>query len=822
MRKLRLRIRLQDRTDPNPVQVEEVSQSTSGVSDRADGDVARNEKPAAKCMRKKREKLKQDPIAWAAHKAAEAERHRQRRKSRIEEQKNRDRETAKMRNRKYQAKHGKGAKTPKAKPVKTRQEHKTEQEYWRERQQACRARKSIQKKTWDKVKDRDRKRATRAAKKLSKQESTQHPDFTPQQGYSQSAKRKALGRLWDKLPSDPNKFAELVSELTKTKRLTPRKKAALEARGIAKSSRRQLDFGRNKAWENVKRCISELKSRRDDKGKERRRIIAASMLIEKRYRLRRQLARDLGVRPNYFTNLDQRTESEASTLRRPRSDRTCMDVIREIQDTYRSSEVSRTLPTMRNVKSDLKERRVMEVTVNRAYDIWKKKSPQTDVSLSSFQKLSPEDVLLQRRTRLIQCLCEYCTDIMLKLKVLNQVASACNLPGCKIVDKYELIANTVCPKENGDANFNLKCLDRNCDECGVKLLDNKYERLVATNGDRETGWLKWENRSYVHLNRPKTKRVIAEKTGTVRQLIRELEEESVPLAKHVFVANWQQSMYSKICKELDATTVVFVMDFAGNYACVLQDEIQSVHWATEQVTVHPIVAFYYCQEHAIPDDFHVTQEAIVIISNDLKHDAHAVDHFQKLALEHLREKRGRCVNTLVEFTDGCAAQYKSKMPFADISFSQQELDVNIERHFFGSRHGKGPSDGVSGVVKSAVRRAVVTRQAIINTAEAMFNYCAENLTRSDCKSQKRDFIFVKAGEINRQRPDREVKSALPGTRLLHAVRSVEPGVVAVRLLSCFCHACRNDECGNCHNVAYTPPWQTRALAMKVTVKVCCI
>ena len=178
---------------------------------------------------------------------------------------------------------------------------------------------------------------------------------------------------------------------------------------------------------------------------------------------------------------------------------------------------------------------------------------------------------------------------------------------------------------------------------------------------------------------------------------------------------------------------------------------------------------------------------------------------------HLRNNRGVTVNQVIEFTDGCAGQYKSKLPFSDISFSVEDMGVKRERHYFGSRHGKGPSDGVSGVVKSAVRRAVVARRAVVDTAVSMFTYLQENMTKNDCKCQRRVFVYVAAGDIDRDRPSRTVKTALPGTRSLQAVRSVQPGVVGVRLLSCFCPGCQGDE--PCNNSNFTHPWQKRVLKM---------
>jgi hypothetical protein len=119
-------------------------------------------------------------------------------------------------------------------------------------------------------------------------------------------------------------------------------------------------------------------------------------------------------------------------------------------------------------------------------------------------------------------------------------------------------------------------------------------------------------------------------------MVEEMLDQCKPLARHLFYAMWQQAMYSLITKNLPKEWAVCVMDFAQNYSCTQQDEIQSAHWAIQQVTVHPLVVFYYCE---CEGHDHIIQEAVVFISEDLKHDAHAVNHFRKLCIAHLREKR---------------------------------------------------------------------------------------------------------------------------------------------------------------------------------------
>lgn len=55
----------------------------------------------------------------------------------------------------------------------------------------------------------------------------------------------------------------------------------------------------------------------------------------------------------------------------------------------------------------------------------------------------------------------------------------------------------------------------------------------------------------------------------------------------------------------------------------------------------------------------------------------------------------------------------------------------VERHFYGSRHGKGPSDGAGAVVKSGARRAVMGMNVVINNAEDLYNFGKEKLESTE-------------------------------------------------------------------------------------------
>ena len=60
---------------------------------------------------------------------------------------------------------------------------------------------------------------------------------------------------------------------------------------------------------------------------------------------------------------------------------------------------------------------------------------------------------------------------------------------------------------------------------------------------------------------------------------------------------------------------------------------------------------------------------------------------------------GDDVKHIVEFTDGCSSQFRSRHTTLDLSYARKDFGVNIQRLYFETSHGKGPSDGEGRVKK---------------------------------------------------------------------------------------------------------------------------
>ena len=176
--------------------------------------------------------------------------------------------------------------------------------------------------------------------------------------------------------------------------------------------------------------------------------------------------------------------------------------------------------------------------------------------------------------------------------------------------------------------------------------------------------------------------------GSTKDLIDILSKDCQGLAQHIHIARWQQDRFPESVSKCEANEVIELMEFAQNYLCTYQHEAQGAHWGHNQVTIHLVVTYYKCPKEKCDQ---TVREDFICITPDLKHDHFAVKEFEEGVTFFLETERGLAIETKTQYTDGCASQYKSVNAFKDIASDTK----NVTRNFFGSRHGKGPSDAVT-------------------------------------------------------------------------------------------------------------------------------
>lgn len=284
--------------------------------------------------------------------------------------------------------------------------------------------------------------------------------------------------------------------------------------------------------------------------------------------------------------------------------------------------------------------------------------------------------------------------MQLRLDAINSFLAKKNHRELTLTNRMTALDMTLCPKVD---NFHdIDCVERKCEHCGIKAIHLHLQSVLDNYSDEITSWSVWtlkteEYRQSDGSLKSVTKWKQVNKTGPFDQLVSEVEEEMASYSLHMHNANWQYRQFANLRENLPDKWLLTVSDFGQNYTCHHQEEIQGAHWSRSETTIHPVVAYYNT-------DAGITRESFIFLSNDHKHDAHASHFYQIKAIEDLF-RRGMQFEKIVHFSDGCASQYKGKTNFVDVSFAEVDTGVVTEKHYFGTRHGKGPCDAEIGVLK---------------------------------------------------------------------------------------------------------------------------
>ena len=179
------------------------------------------------------------------------------------------------------------------------------------------------------------------------------------------------------------------------------------------------------------------------------------------------------------------------------------------------------------------------------------------------------------------------------------------------------------------------CIYRDCSQYGVIYFQ---EALCRNNTNvawsKSVVWHQWEK--VESANYPKVKKKSFDKiryTGPLSTLLTKYIESLHKISVHMFDFRWQAFQFNECKKLLQNGDCLFIIDFTQNYSHHGQDEILGAYWLRKQSTLHPFVIYFLCPEEC----GHLVKEEVMILSDDLKHDAQAVEKFTDKVLEHLKQ-----------------------------------------------------------------------------------------------------------------------------------------------------------------------------------------
>ena len=437
-------------------------------------------------------------------------------------------------------------------------------------------------------------------------------------------------------------------------------------------------------------------------------------------------------------------------------------------------------------------RRYMYTTIKIAHLNFITKNPEMKVSFSTFHKLRPRNVKISKDTPLISSLCPYCHNIRLKLQKLN-------IPGLRT--EYDLYHHLICEKDRTKVG-NASCIKQQCKIC--RDWKGKVEILLsnAPDQDKEITWYTWTQKVYTSKNGQRgVRRELERKTESFEIFKQELMKDILKpvqrcsFVEHHFSHRYQHKMYDECIASLKPGQCLMVQDFAKNRDIIFQDDIKSNFWCKKQVTIHPGVIFYRLIEGE------PIRKLVVTHLSDIKnHDAHMVHLMTRDCISIMNDKYPEIEwNRFIIWSDGCASQYKGKNSFYYLG----KYSVSLERNFFASEHGKGPSDAETGLLAMKLEAAIKTREAVIDNAKSMYDFFIE-------KHDKETHLFKLVEECDLEAIMSDFKGVtvqtLTGkcTRSLHQIKTNNrQGDFLQRPFSWFCSCCKIYDFGNCKNKEYT-------------------
>ena len=517
-----------------------------------------------------------------------------------------------------------------------------------------------------------------------------------------------------------------------------------------------------------KKILSALRKNCEDRNSKKVTTVSLINAAKKCYKKAsdRYLSKTLGINRKTI----QRAKRNGAK-RKSRKDKFNKDKVKRVQEFYLRDDISRILPNKRYTTKN-GPGRVMNLTIRAAYKMFRKEHVTVKIGLTKFYQLRPENVRMLSAVHRDICLCPYCLNIRYKLSCLNRVIIEKQLDNpdislnrLKIDGELGLRDMVLCPKKEGSKWHDPKCIEGKCLKCKTvgKTIKSYYRPLESYH--RDLTWNHWERKESEYDG--KIRISLVTKRDKISVVIDELCEDvqkpisGVSFIQHLHTANWQYSQFQYLKKTLPKNWCVMIMDFGQNRNIFYQDEIKSAHFSKSQMTIHPIVSYYYENDLLV-------RNSLIFLSDDLTHDYHAVEHFQEIAISKIKSFTTADVTRFIVFSDGCPSQYKGKGTFADLSLSRH----NIERCYYGSEHGKGEGDGEIGCLNRSVDLDILGRRVIINNAEDLYKWCSgPNGLVLNAETSKRSFLLVTKGEIVRDRPKTFVKT-LKGTRKYHQIQKV--------------------------------------------------
>lgn len=308
-----------------------------------------------------------------------------------------------------------------------------------------------------------------------------------------------------------------------------------------------------------------------------------------------------------------------------------------------------------------------------------------------FRKFRPQNVKVLNDMPHNLCMCIYHANYIEAVKSLSKLSP--NIPDYA----NGFVQHFLCENSKDDCWFG------KCDQCtGISV--EKLAAFVKFYGklpmNTSTSWYTWiKSQTSNRIEKKET-------SGTLDKLIVHIASISPQFLRHSIVKRQQSETFNSFDRprakniEFDREALIQI-DFAENFVCEYQDEVQSAHWNQRQLSLFT-TALYHNEEF----------RPKVFVSNNLNHTKETIIPYLYKLLTDLPSS----VKILKIWSDGPSSQFKNRYIAAVIPIFEKEFDLKIYWNYFATSHGKGCIDGIGATVKMVVRKHIRARDSIVNSA----------------------------------------------------------------------------------------------------------
>ena len=325
----------------------------------------------------------------------------------------------------------------------------------------------------------------------------------------------------------------------------------------------------------------------------------------------------------------------------------------------------------------------LEVTIEEAFALFKKKNPDDKIGLTKFYELKPPNVLFMKDSPADQCKCVKHDTFRMQLAPFKiQTANK------------EFWPKTLCSESVSDLNS--ACWRNECQECkdGRKLMERieLSKTKNAMTDDKKINWYVWEvQQSLTKSGKPINRQVKIMIEGFPKELAEVIMTAYPTYLSHV---RKKRIMCNEFQDDLSKDSCMIVqVDFAMDYNCRDNaNEIQSAIYGRKNVTIFTCAVYINKKWHSY-----------AVLTDSDKYKSTVRMCMLRILQNVMVKFELSLVDRLIIWSDGPSNEFRNKFVTGKLLHEIMSLLKKPSTwKYFETSHGKGVCDGIGGALKARV------------------------------------------------------------------------------------------------------------------------